>query len=258
MAIGTAQPSAEELAAVPHYFIAQFAPDEDVSAGLFERCALEYLESIFASSDTAIVCGGTGLYIRALCGGLDDMPPVDNHIALAVADAYKSGGREWLQAALGAEDPQFLQSGDAQNPARMLRALAFVRSTGKSISAFRSGAKKERPFRIVKAALEIPREVLYARISNRVDAMMRAGLTDEVAALLPYRHCKALQTVGYAEIFDYLDGCCSLAVAIEKIKQHTRNYAKRQLTWLRREENLQWLRYDDAELMDQLVALSRF
>lgn len=255
MSIGTAQPSPEELAAVRHYFINEFAPCDELSAARFERLALGYLENIFRRNRIAIVCGGTGLYIRALCEGLDEMPAVDAAIAAGVEEGYKAGGREWLQEALLREDSRFAQSPEWQNPARLMRALSFVRCTGRSILDYRSGAKKERPFRIVKVAPDVPRDVLYARINRRVDAMMEAGLLEEVRALLPYRNCKALQTVGYAELFEYLDGHCTLPEAVDRIKQHTRNYAKRQLTWLRKEEGVHWLPYDDTRLAERVIQL---
>lgn len=243
MAIGTAQPSAEELAVVKHYFINQFPATEVQTAASFEKLALGWLEEIFAERDTAIVCGGTGLYIRALCEGLDEMPEVDPSIISLTDAAYKEKGLEWLQESLRKEDPEFAaSSAEWENPARLLRALSFKRATGKSILDFRSGKKKERPFRIIKYALDLPREVLYARINERTKQMMEAGLLDEVRALLPYRHLPPLQTVGYAELFDYLDGKCSLEFAVEKIAQHTRNYAKRQITWFKKDPEMQWLR----------------
>ena len=152
------------------------------------------------------------------------------------------------------EDPAFAEGAEWNNPARLLRALGFVRSTGKSILDFRSGSKKVRPFRIIKTALALPREVLYARINARVDGMMAAGLLDEVKAMLPYRQYKALHTVGYAELFDYLDGKCSLDEAVDKIRQHTRNYAKRQMTWLRREGDVQWVKGDETYMVTRLLA----
>jgi len=254
MTIGTAQPSAEELAAVKHYFINEFPVTQPVSAADFERMALGWLDEIFAMSDTAIVCGGTGLYIRALCEGLDAMPEVDAAIAEEVDAAYKANGLSWLQDALLREDPRFTGHPEWSNPARLVRALAFVRSTGSSILAFRSGDKKGRPFRIVKVAIDIPRDILYARINGRVEGMMTAGLLEEVRALLPYRQYKALQTVGYTELFDYLDGKVTLEAAVDKIKQHTRNYAKRQITWLRKDEGIRWLPPDVSGIVSLLVA----
>ena len=203
MAIGTAQPTPEELALVKHYFVDEFPVTQPVTAAGFERLALEYLTEIFRDSPIAIVCGGTGLYIRALCDGLDEMPEVDAGINAAVVAGYNEHGVAWLQRCLQKEDPGFATNPEWNNPARLMRALSFVRSTGRSILFFRSGVKKERPFRIVKLALELDRPELYRRIDERVDRMMDADLLQEVQALLPFRNCKALHTVGYAELIDY-------------------------------------------------------
>ena len=240
--------------AVRHYFVNQFPVTQPVTAAGFERLALGWLNEIFTASDTAIVCGGTGLYIRALCEGLDDMPEVSAAIMEEIDASCKAHGISWLQDALRREDPLFTESAEWSNPARLIRALSFVRATGKSIMAYRSGSKKkQRPFRMIKVALELPREALCARINERVDSMMAAGLQDEVAVLLPYRHLKPLQTVGYAELFDYLDGRCTPDEAVDKIKQHTRNYAKRQITWLRKETDVRWIRGDEAESVMQII-----
>jgi tRNA dimethylallyltransferase len=246
MAIGTAQPAAEQLAAVKHYFVSQFPITEPVTAADFERLALGWLEDIFSRNNVAIACGGTGLYIKALCEGLDEMPEVSPAISAEVNDAYKQHGLPWLQETLRRDDPAFAEGPERSNPARLLRALSFVRATGKSIAAYRSGLKKQRPFRTIQVAIDLPRATLYAQINRRVDDMMAAGLLDEVRSLRPYREYQALQTVGYAELFDYLDGHCTLEAAVDKIKQHTRNYAKRQLTWLRREDGVHWLAGADA------------
>lgn len=241
MPIGTAQPDAQELAAAKHYFIDCFPVTNPQSAADFERLALAYLDEIFQKSNTAVVCGGTGLYIKALCEGLDEMPEVNPDIAQEVEASYAAFGLAWLQQKLHEEDPAFRGHAEWSNPARLLRALSFVRSTGKSILEFRRYQPKERPFRIVKIAIDLPRELLYERINQRVDQMMEAGLLEEVRALLPFRNLSPLQTVGYSELFEHLDGNWTLELAIEKIKQHTRNYAKRQLTWLRREEGIRWI-----------------
>jgi tRNA dimethylallyltransferase len=247
MAIGSAQPTTEEQAAVKHYFINQFPVTQVQTAASFERLALEWLEEILAKRNIAVVCGGTGLYIRALCEGLDEMPEVDAIISAEVEATYKTSGLEWLQEALRTEDPPFAaKSTEWQNPARLLRALSFKRSSGQSILNYRSGQKKERPFRIIKYALDIPRPELYARINQRTHLMMEAGLLEEARAMIPYRHLPPLQTVGYSELFDYFDGQCSLEHAVEKIAQHTRNYAKRQITWLKKDREMQWVAPDEV------------
>jgi tRNA dimethylallyltransferase len=246
MAIGTAQPTPAGLAAVKHYFISQFPVTELQTAASFERLALGWLEDIFRDREFAVVCGGTGLYIRALCEGLDAMPDVDATIIADVEAAYKSGGLEWLQDTLRNEDARFAaESAEWHNPARLLRALSFKRATGESILAYRSGAKKERPFRIIKYALDIPRDELYARINRRTQLMMEAGLLEEARAMLPHRDLPPLQTVGYAELFDYFDGKYNLEEAVDKIAQHTRNYAKRQITWFKKDAEMKWVKPEE-------------
>jgi tRNA dimethylallyltransferase len=257
MAIGSAQPSAEEQAAVKHYFVNQFPVTALQSAASFEKIALDALGEIFAEGRTAIACGGSGLYLRALCEGLDEMPPVDVDIAVSVDAGYREHGIAWLQEALRHEDPAFSDGEALKNPARMMRALSFVRSTGRSILSYRSGRKKQRPFRILKFALDLPREELYARINARTRRMMEAGLPEEARRLLPYRHLPPLQTVGYAELFEHFDGKYTLDAAAEKIAQHTRNYAKRQLTWFRRDAEISWLPAGDAPQERILRALER-
>ena len=234
LSIGVARPSESQLARVPHYFVASHSIHQPINAAEYERLALGWLDDIFAQHDTAIVCGGTGLYIRALLDGVDEMPTVDEAVKTAVDAAFAEGGIAYLQDALRAEDPAFLQSGvDIQNPARLARALAFLRSTGESILAYQSKTRKQRDFQAVRLCLTLPRETLYARINARVDAMMEMGLLDEVRSLLPDRNLPALNTVGYAELFHFLEEKMTLPEAVEKIKQHTRNYAKRQETWFR-------------------------
>lgn len=252
MTIGTAKPTEKELHAVKHYFINQFHVTENINAADFERLALGYLNEIYKNSYYAIVCGGTGLYIKALCEGLDEMPPVDTVIEMEVNNDYKSKGLEWLKDVTKSEDPQYFNTGETQNPARLLRALIFKRSTGHSITGYRHAAKKERPFHIIKIGLTLPRQQLYKRINARVDRMMFQGLEEEAKALYPMKHLKNLQTVGYTELFDYMDGKYSLNEATEKIKQHTRNYAKRQQTWFMRDEDIQWFNADDMELLTRI------
>lgn len=255
MMIGTAQPSPEEQAGVPHYFINEFPVTTDLTAADYERLALGYLDHIFKTRDTAIVCGGTGLYIKALCEGLDEMPATREEIVREVNEAYRLNGLGWLQEQLQQLDPAFLAQTDVNNPARLLRALIFKLSTGESILDYRAGAQKERPFRIIKIGLELPRELLYARINHRVDIMMQQGFLAEAQLFFPQRHLKNLQTVGYTELFDHLEGKTTLEEAVMLIKQHTRNYAKRQMTWFRKDSDLLWLRADDPDICDKLWAV---
>lgn len=255
MSIGTAKPSEEELAEVKHYFINSHSIAEHLTTADFERLSLQYLEEIFTHTTSAVVCGGTGLYIKSLCEGIDPMPGTDKAIEANINQQYQDKGIEWLQNAVKEEDPEFYSNGEIQNPVRLIRALAFIRSTGKSIIQYRTGTKKERPFNIVKIALELPREVLYERINKRVDTMMEQGLLQEVKALYPHKDIKNLQTVGYSELFDYMDGKYDLPTAIEKIKQHTRNYAKRQLTWFRKDEEFNWLSPKEGNVIDKIMSV---
>ncbi len=256
MAIGTAQPSQEELNAVHHYFINEYPVTTALSAADYENLALGWLHDLFQGNDTAVVCGGTGLYIKALCEGMDAMPAVNEQVLQVTETDYAQHGLSWLQQAIEKEDAAFFKSGEIHNPSRLLRALIFIRSTGESILKYRTGIKKVRPFNIVKIGLELPREALYARINMRVDAMMAAGLLDEVRALYPYKDLKNLQTVGYTEMFDYLDAKCTLPEAIDKIKQHSRNYAKRQMTWFKKDADTIWLPADRPDTAQQIVDMA--
>lgn len=255
LVIGTAQPDEDQLAAVPHYFINEFPVTQPLNAADFEQLSLGYLDQIFKTRDTAVVCGGTGLYIRALCEGLDDMPPVDETIARQVQADFEAQGLTWLQDQVRLLDPVLSEQIDAQNPARLLRALSFRLSTGRSLLDFQSRQHKKRPFRIIKAGLELPREELYQRINERVDIMMQDGFLEEARTFFPQRKLKNLRTVGYNELFDYLEGKIDLETAVTLIKQHTRNYAKRQLTWFRKDPAFNWLRASNDAIVSELLQL---
>ena len=255
MTIGTAKPTKEELQKVRHYFIDEFSITESLTAADFERLALGYLDEIFKEKDVAVVCGGTGLYIKALCEGLDAMPDVDDAIAHEINELYETNGLEWLQQSVQYEDPEYYKQGEIKNPARLIRALIFKRSTGESIVNFRTGDKKNRPFEIVKVGLELHRDVLYERINQRVDKMMEEGLLDEVKGLYAQKQLKNLQTVGYSELFDYIDGSYSLEEAVSKIKQNTRNYAKRQMTWFRKDKEMNWIKADEEGVVEMILQL---
>ena len=255
MAIGTAQPTLAERQQIVHHFVDCYPPETALTAVDFERFALAQLAQIYESKSTAIVCGGTGLYIKALCEGLDDMPPIDAEINAEINAEYAQKGNEWLQEKVKNEDPIFFATGEKENPARLLRALTFKLSTGKSITDFQKGVKKERPFRVVKIGLDLPREILYQRINQRVHQMMADGLLAEATALYPKRHLKNLNTVGYSEIFAFLDQKTSLDTAVGKIQQHSRNYAKRQLTWFRKDAEMHWLSAKDDNIIDQLLKI---
>lgn len=239
--IGVARPSPEELAAVPHHFIASHAVSENLTAADFEAYALAKADVLFEKSDHVVMVGGTGLYIRAFCEGLDAIPEIPASIRDGIRGQYEAEGMDWLRLAVQAEDPEFYAVGEILNPHRLLRALEVKRATGASILAFRSGNKKQRPFAIRKYALEIPKEELHNRIHLRVDRMMDEGLLDEVRSLTAYRHLPALQTVGYRELFSFLDGDVRLEQAVTDIKTNTRRYAKRQLTWFRKDPEFTWV-----------------
>jgi tRNA dimethylallyltransferase len=256
MTIGTAKPTNAERKAVKHYFIDEYPVTTSLTAADFEQLAIGYLEEIFQTNNTAIVCGGTGLYIDALCKGIDYMPKVDDIIEGEIHAEYEERGLEWLQEEVKKEDPDFYAVGEVQNPVRLLRALIFKLSTGESIMKYRTGTLKKRQFQIIKIALDLPREILYERVNKRVDEMMQHGLLEEVKTLYPHRHLKNLQTVGYSELFDHLEGNCTLEEATDKIKQHTRNYAKRQLTWFRKDKEMHWLHSDDKNVVDKIRTLS--
>lgn len=249
ISIGTAKPNAAELAAIHHYFINSHSIQELVNAGTYEKLALGYAANIFEHHDIAVMCGGTGLYIKAFCEGMDDMPNIPADIREKVRAEYEANGLLWLQQTLAERDPVFYASAETQNPQRLMRALEMLEATGQSITTYRKGNTAERDFNIIKLGVTLPKEQLHANIHKRVDIMMEQGLVEEVKAVLPYRHHNALQTVGYTEIFDYLDGKIDLPKAVEEIKTHTRQYAKRQLTWFRRDPLMQWFDATDIDGM---------
>ncbi len=254
--IGVAKPSAEELALVPHHFINSHSIQHTFSAADYERYALQAVAEIFEKNDVAIMVGGTGLYIKAFCEGLDDIPAVDAAVKESVAAKFEAGGMKWLQQAVATADPDYFQQGEIFNPQRMLRALEVKLSTGNSITSFQRKQKKQRDFDIIKVGLELPRPVLYDRINNRVDAMIAQGLEAEVKSLLPYKHLNALQTVGYRELFDFYEGKLTRQKAIDLVKQNTRHYAKRQMTWFKKDEEMKWVDAQDvAAATDTLLAL---
>jgi tRNA dimethylallyltransferase len=239
--IGVAKPSTAELKAIHHYFINSHTIQEEVNAAVFEDLALQWTAEIFREAPTAVMVGGTGLYIKAFTDGLDAIPGVDPAVRQQLQHQYALNGIGWLQQEVQLRDPAFYAEGEQHNPQRLLRALEVRLSTGRSILSFRSGTTRQRPFSIRKVGLELPKEELHRRITERVDQMIDQGLVEEVKGLLPYRKHNALQTVGYKEIFEFLDGSCSLDEAIANIKTNTRRYAKRQLTWFRKDPSIEWI-----------------
>jgi tRNA dimethylallyltransferase len=261
LSIGVARPSQHELQAVPHHFIASHSILHELNAAEYADYALSCLRSVFQQHNTAVVVGGTGLYIRALTEGLDAMPEVDPAIRTSIIRQYEAFGLEWLQQQVKEKDPLYYKTGELQNPQRLMRALEVVMATGTSIRSFQRGVKARRSFESIKIGLELPRPELVARIDARVDQMMAEGLLDEVKQLAELlqsqelsRHAiTALKTVGYAELFEYLEGNDSLEQAVEKIKQHTRQYAKRQMTWFRKDAEISWFHPGDLEGMTHYI-----
>lgn len=239
--IGVARPSEKELAAVPHHFIASHSIQHECSASGFEKFAVNKAMSLLEKNDTVIMAGGTGLYIRAFCEGLDEIPAVDPAIRERIIQEYEKNGIGWLQKQLKEKDPVFAEKGEMQNPQRMMRALEVFEATGNSIYHFRRTEKAQRPFAIKMIGIDLPKEELNQRIDLRVDQMMRQGLLDEVRSLQPFKHLGPLRTVGYSELFDHLEGLTDLPDAIKLIKTHSRQYAKRQMTWFRRDTSIHWL-----------------
>lgn len=239
--IGVAKPAVEELQMVTHHFINSHSVHDEVNAAVFESYAVEKLKNIFFKNDVAIMVGGTGLYIKAFCEGIDEIPAVDTDVRNNIITSYQTNGLAWLQQQVKENDPLYFSQGEIQNPQRLMRALEVKLSTGKSIVVYQTKEKKQRDFNIVKVALELPREQLYERINKRVDIMLKDGLVEEANELLPLRNLNALQTVGYRELFDYFDGTINLERATELIKQNTRHYAKRQLTWFKKDTEWKWV-----------------
>ena len=252
--IGVARPSEMELQTVKHYFIASHSIHDPVNAGSFEQYALKKVNEIFQAHNVAIMVGGTGLYIKAFCEGMDEMPGVPAEVRKSIMMNYERNGLEWLQRETQKKDPAFYKTGEIQNPQRLMRALEIAEATGQSILEFRKGKAVQRDFNIVKIGLELPKGELHKNINTRVERMIEAGLVEEVKRLLPNKHLNALQTVAYSEIFDYIDGKTSLKDAIELIKTNTRQYAKRQVTWFKKDKDINWI---DARSID-LSVLSRF
>ena len=240
MEIGTAKPSAEELAAAPHHFVNSHSIQTLFSTGDFEIQAIELINQLFKKHEVLIMVGGSGLYIDAVCNGLDDLPQTDLDIREKLNQQLANEGLESIKKQLSEYDPEYYHKVDQANPQRMIRGLEFYLSTGTKLSTHLTNSKKVRPFNIIKIGLNMDRAELYNRINTRVDKMMESGLLEEVKGLVPFRKYNALNTVGYSEIFAYLDGELTLHEAVEKIKQNTRRFAKRQLTWFRRDDSTVW------------------
>ena len=247
--IGVAKPSEEELKVAQHYFINSHSIHEMVNASVFEQYALEKAKRVFIKNDIAVVVGGTGLYIKTFCQGIDEVPVIKPEIRKKIITEFEWEGLEWLQKEVEKNDPLFYAKGEIKNPQRLMRALEVKLSTGRSITEYQTQQKKQRDFNIIKIGLELPKEELHKNINRRVDAMMKEGLLDEVKGLESHKKLNALQTVGYRELFGHLIGDLPLADAVEIIKINTRQYAKRQMTWFKREENVEWCAPSFNEVM---------
>ena len=245
--IGTARPTEAEMQEVKHYFVGTLGIEDYYSASLYEQQVLELLEKEFQSHDYALLSGGSMMYIDAVCDGIDDIPTIDDLTRETMKRRLKDEGLEALVDELKRLDPEYYGIVDRQNPRRVVHALEICVMTGKTYTSFRKRSKKERPFRIIKIGLDRPREELYQRINARVDQMINDGLLDEVKALYPKKELNALNTVGYKELFDYLDGRWPLEEAVERIKGNTRRYARKQLTWYKKDKQIRWFHPDDKQ-----------
>lgn len=253
MPIGTAQPTEEQLNTVEHHFIASHDIKDRLNCGEYEVQALACLEKLFAQHDDVVAVGGSGLYVRALCEGMDELPQADEALRRELERRLADEGIGALAEQLRELDPRYYEEVDRSNPARVMRALEVCLQTGRPYSAQRTGVRRERPFRIIKIGVDLPREVLYDRINRRVDAMVAEGLEAEARRLYPHRELNALQTVGYREFFDCFDGRVTRDEAVELIKRNTRRYAKRQLTWFRRDPGIRWFAPTDDEEMIRYI-----
>ena len=247
MEIGTAMPGKEELARHKHYFVGQLSPGDYYSAARYEEDVMALLEKEFPHHPVMLMAGGSMMYIDAVCKGIDDIPTVDGETRAMVLAKYEESGLEELAAELRLLDPDYYNEADIKNPKRVMHALEICYMTGKTYSSFRKREEKRRPFNIIKIGLQRDREELYDRINRRVDAMIEQGLVDEVKKFSHLKHHNSLNTVGYKEIFKYLDGEWTLDYAIEKIKQNTRIYSRKQVTWYRKDEDIAWFHPDNVE-----------
>ena len=252
--IGTAQPTKEQRARVRHYFVGTLDIGDYYSASMYEQDVMSLLQQLFAGSDYALLSGGSMMYIDAVCNGIDDIPTVDDETRSLMKRRLAEEGLEALVEELKRLDPEHYELVDRQNPRRVVHALEICHMTGKTYTSFRTSQKKQRPFEIIKIGLNREREELYQRINRRVDQMMEEGLLEEARMMLPYREANALNTVGYKELFNYFDGVWNLSEAVERIKGNTRRYARKQLTWFKRDTQMRWFHPDDQELMMNYIS----
>ena len=251
--IGTAAPTSKELARVRHHFVGQLALTDYYSAARYEEEAMECLSKLFTQNDYALLTGGSMMYVDAVCKGIDDIPTVDAETRSFMMERYEKEGLETLCAELRLLDPEYYRTVDLKNPKRVIHALEICHMTGRTYTSYRTQSCKERPFCIVKIGLRRERKELYERINRRVEEMMEQGLLEEVKSVLPYRHLNSLNTVGYKELFMYLDGEWTLDFAIEKIKQNSRIYSRKQMTWFKRDTEIHWFHPDETERIIHFV-----
>lgn len=253
--IGTARPTEEQMLQIKHYFVGTLGLEDYYSASLFEQQVLELLSQLFQTHDYALMTGGSMMYIDAVCDGIDDIPTIDDETRTLMKRRLDEEGLERLCEELKKLDPEYYQMVDKQNPRRVVHALEICTMTGQTYTSFRRREKRERPFRIIKIGLNRPREELYARINQRVDEMMAGGLLEEVKTMYRKRSLNALNTVGYKELFDYIDGRWPLEEAVERIKGNTRRYARKQLTWYKKDDQIRWFHPDEiTTIIDYIIS----
>lgn len=255
LSIGTAVPSPEELTSIPHYFIQSHSIKENYNASRYEHEALQLLETLFQMHDLVLMVGGSMLYVDAVCKGIDEMPDADPEIRATLKKRLEAGGLEGLRLQLKKLDPEYYETVDLKNPNRIVHALEVSLMTGKPYSSFRTNPDKARPFNIIKIGLNCDRELLHNRINQRVDAMINAGLIEEARSVYPHKQLNALNTVGYRELFDWFDGTITQEKAIELIKRNSRRYARKQLTWFRRDEEVKW--FEPAQTTEIISYISQ-
>ena len=255
LVIGTAPPNNKELSQVKHHFIHSLSITKEYNAGIFEKDAIKLINQIHKKKDVIIIVGGSGLYVDAICKGFDKIPEVPHNIRSNINKLFKEKGLIWLQEKVQSVDPEFYKNCDTNNSQRLIRALEIFKSHNKSLSSFKTESYKERPFEIIKIGLNTNRELLYKKINTRVDNMIEKGLVDEVSSLLKYQHLNALQTVGYKEIFAFINHETTLEEAIKNIKQNTRRFAKRQLTWFRKDVTIKWFEPHQFSEIKKIIGL---
>ena len=258
MVVGTAAPTSAQLSRVPHYFVGTLSPEDYYSASEYERDALSLLQELYKQYPAVVMTGGSMMYIDAVCKGIDDIPTIDETLRNELQELYLKEGIDPIRQQLKILDPVFYNEVDLKNPKRVIHALEVCLMAGKPYSSLRTNPEKKRPFRIVKIGFTREREELYDRINRRVDQMIEEGLVEEARGFYPQRRLNSLNTVGYKELFDYFDGKCTLEFAIEKIKQHSRNYARKQLTWFKKDKETVWINLSDEneDIIGKILKLS--